>query len=51
MTTHDLGRAYRHASHVAILSRGKIGYYGRTDGMNADGLLRIYTETVGVVTV
>lgn len=50
MTTHDLGRAYQHATHVAILSRGKIGYYGSMSAMTADELPRIYAETVGMVT-
>ncbi|MBI5928084.1 MAG: heme ABC exporter ATP-binding protein CcmA [Chloroflexi bacterium] len=50
MTTHDLGRAYQHATHIGILSRGKIGYYGPTSAMTADELPRIYAETVGMVT-
>lgn len=46
MTTHDLGRAYQHATHIAILDRGKIGYYGPTSAMTADQLPRIYAETI-----
>ncbi len=47
MTTHDLRRAYNLTSHVAILSRGKVGYYGPTGTMQPDDLPRIYATTIG----
>lgn len=46
MTTHDLRRAYTHASHVAILSKGKIGYWGPTADFTNDDLPRIYADTI-----
>lgn len=46
MTTHDLSRAYAHATHVAILSRGKVGYYGPTNQFSEQDLPRIYAETI-----
>lgn len=47
MTTHDLRRAYRLTTHVAILSRGKIGYYEKTGAIDEDSLPRLYAETIG----
>lgn len=47
MTTHDLRRAQQLTSHVAILSRGKVGYYGETQRMDADALPIIYADTLG----
>ena len=46
MTTHDLRRAYFHASHVAILSKGKIGYWGETINFTDNDLPRIYADTI-----
>ncbi len=47
MTTHDLSRAYRLTSHVAILSRGKIGYYGAASDIGENQLPSLYAETIG----
>lgn len=47
MTTHDLRRAYRLTTHVAIISRGKIGYYGPTADMGELDLPQKYAETIG----
>lgn len=47
MTTHDLPRAYQHATHIAILSRGKIGYFNPKTALTAEALPRIYAETTG----
>lgn len=46
MTTHDLRRAYNLASHVAILSRGKVGYLGPTADITANELPAIYADTI-----
>lgn len=43
MTTHNLYKAQQLTTHVAILGRGKIGYYGVTEGID---LPRIYAETI-----
>lgn len=43
MTTHNLYKAQQLTSHVAILSKGKVGYYGETDGID---LPRVYAETI-----
>ena len=45
MTTHDLTQAHRYATHIAILSRGKIGFYASTQDVLVADLPRIYTET------
>ena len=47
MTTHDLHRAHSLASHVAIISRGKVGYWGDNRQLDVDELPRIYTDTIG----
>lgn len=47
MTTHDLWRAQRLTSHVAIISRGKIGHYGATADLAEKTLPMIYAETIG----
>lgn len=47
MTTHDLRRAYRLTSHIAIISRGKIGFYGPTANMSELDLPQKYAETIG----
>jgi heme ABC exporter ATP-binding subunit CcmA len=46
MTTHDLGRGYALATHVAILSKGKIGYYGPTSAIPASDIYQLYADTV-----
>lgn len=43
MTTHNLYKAQQLTSHVAILSKGRVGYYGETNGID---LPRIYAETI-----
>jgi heme exporter protein A len=43
MTTHNLYKAQQLTTHVAILSKGKVGYYGETEGID---LPRIYAETI-----
>lgn len=50
MTTHDLRRAQVLASQVAILSRGKIGYFGEVSAIAPDDLPRLYADTLGAVT-
>ncbi len=47
MTTHDLRRAHTLASHIAIISRGKVGYWGDNRHLDADELPRIYADTIG----
>jgi heme exporter protein A len=47
MTTHDIQRGHALASHVAILSRGKIGYLGTTSAVPSGEILNLYTETIG----
>lgn len=44
MTTHDLRRGHALASHVAILNRGRIGYWGKTD--DVDDIAHLYAETI-----
>lgn len=46
MTTHNLLKAHEHATHVVILSKGKVGYYGPTADMAAHDLPHIYAETI-----
>ena len=45
MTTHDLRRAGQLASHIAILSRGQIGFYGENNTIN--DLPTLYADTLG----
>ncbi|PJF44068.1 MAG: heme ABC exporter ATP-binding protein CcmA [Phototrophicales bacterium] len=49
MTTHDLRRAYELTTHVAILQRGKIGYFGETAVIH--DLPALYAETVEAKTI
>lgn len=46
MTTHDIQRGHGLASHVAIMSRGKIGYFGKSSDIPASEILNLYTETI-----
>jgi heme exporter protein A len=48
MSTHDLGRGHALASHVAILSRGKIAFWGATSDVPAEQVATLYAETIGV---
>jgi heme exporter protein A len=47
MTTHDLHRALHHATHVVILSQGRIGYYSAADDITTGDLPRLYAHTTG----
>jgi heme exporter protein A len=51
MTTHDLARALKLSSHVAILSRGKIGYYGLSAEIEADRFPALYADVTGAASV
>lgn len=46
MTTHDIQRGHGLASHLAILSRGKIGYLSECSSIPASDVFRLYTETI-----
>lgn len=46
MTTHDIQRGHALASHVAIMSRGKIGFFGSSQDIPQGEILNIYTETI-----
>lgn len=46
MTTHDIQRGHALASHVAIMSRGKIGFFGSSQDIPQGDILNIYTETI-----
>lgn len=48
MTTHDIQRGHRLASHVAILSRGKIGYFGASSDIPENNISQVYSETIGM---
>jgi ABC-type multidrug transport system ATPase subunit len=47
MTTHDLARGHRLASHLAILYKGKIAYQGACADIPAQEIHRLYADTVG----
>ncbi len=47
MTTHDIQRGHQLASHVAIMSRGKIGFFGASSDIPSSEILNLYTETIG----
>ncbi|NJL95975.1 MAG: heme ABC exporter ATP-binding protein CcmA [Anaerolineae bacterium] len=49
MTTHDILRAHRLVTHLAILSRGKIGYFGASEAVPAAEVISLYTEITGAV--
>lgn len=46
MTTHDLGRGHALASHIAILSRGKLGFYSASADVPASDIYQCYADTV-----
>jgi heme exporter protein A len=46
MTTHDLARGLASCDQVAILSRGKIAFQGRSEGLASAELGRIYERAV-----
>ncbi|GAB4568919.1 MAG: ABC transporter ATP-binding protein [Anaerolineae bacterium] len=47
MTSHDLNRALALSTHVAILSRGKIGYFGASEAIQAAAFPALYAEVTG----
>lgn len=50
MTSHDLPRARALSTHVAILSRGKIGHFGPSVGIAPDEFPALYARVTGTVT-
>ncbi|HLA45130.1 MAG TPA: ABC transporter ATP-binding protein, partial [Aggregatilineales bacterium] len=48
MTTHDIQHGHALASHMAVLSRGKIGFLGVCDDIAPADVSRIYAETIGM---
>jgi len=46
MTTHDLARGLASCDQVAILSRGKIAFQGRSEGLASADLAEIYQRAV-----
>ncbi len=51
MTTHDLRRALALSSHVAILSRGKLGHYGPSSAIRAEEFPRLYADVTGAASL
>lgn len=51
MTSHDLFRARALSTHVAILSRGQIGYYERSAAIGPQELPSLYAEVTGAASV
>lgn len=51
MTSHDLFRARALSTHVAILSRGQIGYYERSAAIQPQELPALYAEVTGAASV
>jgi heme exporter protein A len=51
MTTHDLTRALALSSHVAILSRGKIGHFGRSADIEPGNFPALYADVTGAASV
>lgn len=47
MTTHDVQRAHGLASHLAILSKGKIGFFGESTAVPSSDILQLYHQTTG----
>jgi heme exporter protein A len=47
MTSHDLPRALALSTHVAILSRGKIGHFGRSEDIRPDAFAALYSTVTG----
>ena len=47
MTTHDLTRALALSTHVAILSRGQIGYHSRSADIRPDEFPALYARVTG----
>ncbi len=51
MTSHDLFRARALSTHVAILSRGQIGFYERSETIQPEELPALYAEVTGAASV
>ena len=47
MTTHDIGRGHAMASHLAILRKGKVGFWGACADVPASEVTSLYSDTVG----
>jgi len=47
MTSHDLGRALGLSSHVAILSRGRVGYHGCSAEIAPESFAALYADVTG----
>ena len=47
MTSHDLGRAHKLSTHIAILSHGKIGHYGPSVDIAAAEFPALYARVTG----
>lgn len=47
MTTHNIQRGHALASHVAILSRGRIGHLGPTADIPPSEIAPLYAQTIG----
>lgn len=50
MTSHDLPRALLLSTHVAILSRGKVGYFGRSEEIRPEEFAALYSSVTGAAT-
>ncbi|MBN1965638.1 MAG: sodium ABC transporter ATP-binding protein, partial [Anaerolineae bacterium] len=50
MTTHDLARALGLSSHVAILSRGRVGYTGPSAAIAPYEFAALYADVTGAAT-
>jgi len=51
MSSHDLFRARALSTHVAILSRGQIGFYERSETIRPEELPALYAEVTGAASV
>ncbi|MBN2470080.1 MAG: heme ABC exporter ATP-binding protein CcmA [Anaerolineae bacterium] len=51
MTSHDLARARDLSTHVAILSRGKVGHFGRSEDIRPDDFPALYASVTGAASV
>jgi heme exporter protein A len=49
MTTHDILRAHTLVSHLAILSKGKVGYWGAAGDIPSHDVLDLYSQITGAV--
>ncbi len=51
MTTHNIARGLEMADHVAILTKGKIGYHEATAGLTPLAFSEVYADITGMATV